>query len=363
MLSLIDFLWKTDNSNWADELSVLLDDFFEELEDELPQEITAQMLDELNESVTRHLAMIKANNCAQPYQLVPEIALLERLPSHQRKRFYHALTLMHQASDPVLTWEQIANASAISPYHFHRQFSALFNETPGHYLSRYRLQLALSDLLSAEPRSTTAIAQDAGFSSSQALAKALKRELGLTASQIKAMATQATPRETMELMARLAHPSAAAGAITKGNVEAELGQAMPTEVIWYPQRGMKVQPKANPDWDKLFERYGKKSLRLMGATPINQLESSWSQIKTQIGDWQVDPSQYDVMIPEGYYLCAEVYVVSDIGYSSALEALFACAEQQGLQLDEAGYLLEYVRDIELTTTGGVTFSFQIPICS
>lgn len=27
MLSLIDFLWKTDNSNWMDELSVLLDDF------------------------------------------------------------------------------------------------------------------------------------------------------------------------------------------------------------------------------------------------------------------------------------------------------------------------------------------------
>ncbi|MFO6422615.1 helix-turn-helix transcriptional regulator [Motilimonas sp. KMU-193] len=368
MLSLIDFICKTDNSELAEFISEQVDDFVEALEhefaDEPLQKISAEMLDELTERASEHLAMIKnhADEPPQPYQLVPEIALLERLPSHQRKRFYHALSLMHQAGDKGLTWEQIATASAISPYHFHRQFSALFNETPGHYLSRYRLQVAVSYLLSDQARSTTEIAQEAGFSSSQALAKALKRELGLTASQIKTMATQATPQQTIALMAQLAHPSAGATDSANGNIEAELGQAMPTELIWYPQRGMKQLKKANPDWDKLFERFGKKSARLLGVTPINQLDNCWSQIHTLIGDWQVAPRQYDITINEGYYLCAEVYVVSDVGYSSAIEALFSCAEQQGLVLDEQGVLIELVRDIELTDIGGATFSLQIPIC-
>lgn len=67
------------------------------------------------------------------------------------------------------------------------------------------------------------------------------------------------------------------------------------------------------------------------------------------------------MIPEGYYLCAEVYLISDVAYSAALEALFEIVHEQKLEIDGSAFLIEMVRDIELTLTGGATFSFQIPI--
>lgn len=291
----------------------------------------------------------------QPYVLVPEIALLQPLPEHLRKRFSHALHLMHDELAEHRTWEQIATKSAISPYHFHRQFTDLFNETPGQYLSRLRLQMSVSLLMNDDPWSVTEIAQYCGFSSSQAMGKALKRELGVTAKQIRKMGYESTPRESAAFIRKLAHPGKAQP------LENELAKSIPTELIWYPQRGMKKVPDADPDWDNVIDLYGEKSVCLMGATPIHQLEKSWDNIDTYIGDWQVDEDAYDFIIPEGYYLCSEVYLVSDAGYSAALESLFDIAMQENLQINEGAFLVEMIRQIELTVTGGVTFSFQIPV--
>jgi AraC-like DNA-binding protein len=84
------------------------------------------------------------NSTRQPaFQLVPEVALLKSLPEHLQKRFTQALTMMHEEWADRRSWEEIATESAISPYHFHRQFSELFNETPGQYLARIRLHPAV----------------------------------------------------------------------------------------------------------------------------------------------------------------------------------------------------------------------------
>lgn len=289
------------------------------------------------------------------FKLVPEIALLASLPKHLKKRFVLALKKMHEEPSESRSWENIAADSAISPYHFHRQFTELFHETPGQYMSRLRLQLAVNLLLNDHPISVLEIAQHCGFTTSQALAKALKRELGLTAKQIRKIGTESTPRETSDFIAKLAHPG------LQYSVETELAKSIPMEQVWYPKRGMKKIALDNPDWDSVFAKYGHRSVRLLGATPINQLEKSWSHIETVIGDWQVDHARYDFIIPEGYYLCAEVYLLSDIAYSTALEALFDIAEQQQLEIDERAFLVEMIRDIEPTLTGGVTFSFQLPI--
>lgn len=289
------------------------------------------------------------------FDLVPEIALLASLPEHLRKRFTHALQQMHADIDESHTWEQIATQSAISPYHFHRQFTELFNETPGQYMGRLRLQVAVNRLLNEPSGSILDIAQQCGFSTSQSLAKALKRELGVTAKTIRKMGVKCTPQETSDFIAKLSHPGSSV------SLEAELAQSMPTERIWYPKRGIKKVTLDNPDWDSVFESHGKKSVRLLAATPIDQLERSWEDIETFIGDWQVDEVQYDFFIPEGYYLCADIYLLSDVAYGAALEALFDIAKQQQLEVDPQAFLIEMVRDIELTLTGGVTFSFQLPI--
>ncbi|KAB1458412.1 helix-turn-helix transcriptional regulator [Vibrio panuliri] len=289
------------------------------------------------------------------FKLVPEIALVESLPEHLQKRFSHALSLMHEEWGERRTWEEIATESAISPYHFHRQFTELFNETPGRYLSRVRLQIAVSLLINDEPWSVIEIAQYCGFSSSQSLGKALKRELGVTAKHIREMGYSATPKETAEFIQRLAHPG------VQSSIEKELVKSMPTELVWYPERGMQKLKLDDPDWDTVFEMYGQKSTQLMGATPIKQMRNKWDDIDVEIGNWQVAKERYDMTIPEGYYLCSDVYLVSDVAYSTALEALFNVVKQQGLQLDVNGYLVEMIRHIDDDDTEGVTFSFQLPV--
>ncbi|WP_373953026.1 helix-turn-helix domain-containing protein [Vibrio pomeroyi] len=289
------------------------------------------------------------------FKLVPEIALIESLPEHLQKRFSHALTLMHEEWGERRTWEEIATESAISPYHFHRQFTELFNETPGQYLSRVRLQIAVGLLINDEPWSVIEIAQYCGFSSSQSLGKALKRELGVTAKHIREMGYNATPKETADFIQRLAHPG------VQSSMEKELVKSMPTELVWYPERGMQKLKLDDPDWDTVFEMYGQKSTQLMGTTPIKQMRNKWDDIDAEIGNWQVAKERYDMTIPEGYYLCSDVYLVSDVAYSTALEALFNAVKQQGLQLDVNGYLVEMIRHIDDDDVEGVTFSFQLPV--
>ncbi|RJG40223.1 AraC family transcriptional regulator [Motilimonas pumila] len=291
----------------------------------------------------------------KPYVFVPEVALLEPLPAHQRKRFERALTMMHDALEQSLSWEQIAQKSAISPYHFHRQFSRLFGETPGHYLSRVRLQYAVFLLYMSEGMKVTDIAHHCGYSSSQAMAKVLKRELGITAKDLRQSFVTGTPSEASAMLQKLAHPA------KQGSLEKQLAQSMPTELVWYPQRGIKVTPMPDFDWDTVFDSYGKDSCKLLSATPIAELEGSWGDITYTIGEWQVDHEQYDFFIPEGYYLCCEVYLTSDVAFIAAIESLFQQARERGYEVDETGSIIEMVRDVEMTMTGGATFAFQIPI--
>ncbi|WP_245884141.1 helix-turn-helix transcriptional regulator [Vibrio albus] len=295
------------------------------------------------------------NSNETPFALVPEKALLASLPEHYKKRFETALLLMHDTLTEGLCWEQIAKQSAISPYHFHRQFTLLFNETPGQYLNRLRLQYAVYLLFTAKHKKITDIALLCGYSSSQAMAKALKRELGTTAKNIRQLIHSGTPEKTSELMAKLAHPG------NEHSLETQLAKSMPCELVWYPTRGMKKQHFPEFDWDIIFETIGEKSTQLISATPVSELERPWKDISYTIGNWYVPEEDYDHYLPEGYFLCCEVYIVSDVAYIAAIEGLFEQAEKLGYEVDTSGYLIEMVRHVELTLTGGATFAFQIPI--
>ncbi|RVU35373.1 AraC family transcriptional regulator [Rheinheimera riviphila] len=304
-------------------------------------------------------------NLELPYRLVPEWALLQALPKHIHSRFSAALVLLHHELPEALSWRQIAIKCAISPYHFHRQFSELFHETPGRYLSRLRLQQAVSALLLDNHQSVTDIALHCGYSSSQALGKVLKRETGLSASDIRAMAQHATPAETALLLAKLAHPGAAPlplAAIQKSlSLEQQLAQTMPTELRWYPKRGYRNLPDSSPDWDHLCRQHAEKTLRLVVCTPIRELNLPWNDIAAKVGDWQCDEVLHDHYIDAGYFLCCEVQVVSDSGYSAALEALFWQVEQHQFNINPARQLIEMVRQLPCDRDQGVVFSLQLPV--
>ncbi len=286
------------------------------------------------------------------FKLVPEIALLESLPLHLRQRFARALNLMYEELGEKKSWKCIAAESAISQYHFHRQFTELFNETPRQYLSRLRLQVAVNLLLNSRSWSVTEIALYCGYSSSQALGKALKRELDVTAKQIRKMGYESTPSETADFIAKLAHP---------GSLEAELAKGIHSELIWYPKRGVRKIAQPFHNWDSVMGIHSNNAVQLLGVTPISHFGRVWANIETIIGDWSVDDKHYDFIVPEGYYLCAEVYLVSDVGYCAALGGLFDIAQKQKFEIDSKAFLVEFMRDIESNPIGGATISFQLPI--
>ena len=77
--------------------------------------------------------------------------------------------------------------------HFITTFRSVFAETPYSSVSRYRLESA-SDLLSAGELGIADIAQSIGFQSRSSFNRAIKRRLGLSASQYRESLREATAR-------------------------------------------------------------------------------------------------------------------------------------------------------------------------
>ncbi|CAM3495906.1 HTH-type transcriptional activator RhaS [Vibrio aerogenes CECT 7868] len=287
-----------------------------------------------------------------PYILVPEFALLSSLPAHQVKRFETALALMHSESGQQLCWEQIAEQSAISPYHFHRQFTQVFHETPGQYLSRVRLQRAVSLLLSSPGQKITEVAFATGYSSSQALAKVIKRELGLTARAVRQLAKTGTPDETAALLSRLSHPAGS------DSSEYQMAYDLPCERIWYPARHIRKQHRPDFDWDEIIQNWQPSCRKLCCVTPIADLERPWQEMRYTAGVIQESGISSDITLPEGDYFCALVCLTSDVAYIAAIESLFEQAASYGYKIDEGGCLIEQVIEVEPGELGRVTFMFQ-----
>ncbi len=81
--------------------------------------------------------------------------------------------------NPELCLSEAASLASLSSYHFHRIFTAVTGETPAEMQRRLRLERAARSLCySRDP--VTEIAFSAGFSSSQAFAKAFRKQFAMT---------------------------------------------------------------------------------------------------------------------------------------------------------------------------------------
>ena len=116
--------------------------------------------------------------------------------------------------DTNLSVERLAQVAGFSPFHFHRVFKAMTDETLNDLVVRLRLERAAS-LLRANPRlSLTDAAFDSGFTSVATFSRSFKKHFGLTASawdrqtplkNSKNDQSPATsPRYTMEMLAAFA---------------------------------------------------------------------------------------------------------------------------------------------------------------
>lgn len=100
-------------------------------------------------------------------------------------RIHRAQDFIEENIGRPLELEEIARAAHFSPFHFHRLYSALTNETLYQFIQRIRLERAASKLLQKPALPITEIALDLGFSSSATFARAFKGCFGVSASEYR----------------------------------------------------------------------------------------------------------------------------------------------------------------------------------
>ncbi len=102
--------------------------------------------------------------------------------AHYQSRIEKALRFIEQNLAGPLDLEVLARESSFSPYHFHRIFSALMNESPQDYINRQRLERAANYLVKSPSLTITEVALLCGFSTSSNFARSFKKHFGCTAS-------------------------------------------------------------------------------------------------------------------------------------------------------------------------------------
>ena len=93
------------------------------------------------------------------------------------RRLCHARERLRDCDESAPTIEALARDLGVSPFHFSRQFEAVFGTTPHQYRMRARLDRA-RDLLAEGRMSVTDICMDVGFSSLGSFSALFSRTFG-----------------------------------------------------------------------------------------------------------------------------------------------------------------------------------------
>ncbi|BDS14751.1 AraC family transcriptional regulator [Aureispira anguillae] len=84
-----------------------------------------------------------------------------------------------------LSLEKVAKIAHYSPFHFHRIFKAVTNETLNAYLTRKRIEKVASILMRKKQVSITSLALQYGFSSNSSFSRTFKRFYGVSPRQFR----------------------------------------------------------------------------------------------------------------------------------------------------------------------------------
>ena len=99
-------------------------------------------------------------------------------------RLCRARDVLREVHDRTLTIDEVAREAAMSPFHFIRQFSAVFGDTPHQIRIKARLDRARHLLASGE-RSVTDICMEVGFSSHGSFSTLFARRVGVSPSEYR----------------------------------------------------------------------------------------------------------------------------------------------------------------------------------
>src|SRR5262245_49346188 len=107
-------------------------------------------------------------------------------------RLCRARDALREVHDRPLTIEEVAREAAMSPFHFIRQFNAMFGETPHQARIRSRLDRARL-LLAGSEQSVTEICMEVGFSSHGSFSALFARRVGVSPSECRRRARSMVP--------------------------------------------------------------------------------------------------------------------------------------------------------------------------
>ena len=101
-----------------------------------------------------------------------------------RKRLLKVIDYMHQHISDDLDVNTLADVACMSPYHFHRIYRYMAQETVNATVRRMRLQAAASELIRSD-LSLPLIAKKMAYSSQEAFSRAFLKEFGETPGQYR----------------------------------------------------------------------------------------------------------------------------------------------------------------------------------
>jgi len=107
------------------------------------------------------------------------------------RRLCRARELLAEETEQPLTIREVARRSRISPFHFIRQFEALFGLTPHQFRIQARLDRA-KRLLATGGHSVTEVCMEVGMSSLGSFSNLFARRVGATPSAYQGQARAAT---------------------------------------------------------------------------------------------------------------------------------------------------------------------------
>jgi len=110
-----------------------------------------------------------------------------------KQKIVSALAYIDSNLAQPLNLDLISNHCHFSPFHFHRIFSGVMNETLNNYVGRKRLEKAVNLLVFRRDLSITNIALDCGFSSSANFAKSVKKYFGYSPTEIRSPKDEELP--------------------------------------------------------------------------------------------------------------------------------------------------------------------------
>ncbi|WP_062266762.1 helix-turn-helix transcriptional regulator [Endozoicomonas arenosclerae] len=278
--------------------------------------------------------------------LVPEEILMSSLAPLWRKRLEKAVTFLYEslASVPSPSLEEISEHCAVSPYHLHRMFHLVFHETPGQYLRRLRLQTAFELLTEWPTLSVTDIAHKCGFSSSQALAKSLRREVGVTAKEIRGGIWHEDPEYLENLILKLGHPIKGEA----GCLEQEAAKNIRFRLEERPSTALQVSEIAYP-WTDSVEKFNemtgsKKDQPLWIVTQVSQLNESYSDQVARAGFISEHEEQTNYVTVSGCYLVCDLKLGSEAAYVASWDRMYDYILETGLDIDENDDALEIIHN-------------------